>query len=74
MSKYLQEMLDNIPHWVAEKLRKLSQSEEQLTYLLESFIERAGIMEYDGELTREEAEKSALNIVINEHIKTHKDQ
>jgi hypothetical protein len=38
----------------------------------EDFEERAAIMEYDGGLPREEAEKLALKIVIGEKDGIHK--
>ena len=53
--------------------QKVAKDDNQFIVLLETFIERAGIMEYDGGLTKEEAEKSALNIVVTDLIKTHKD-
>jgi len=65
MDDYLKDMLENIPSNVEKKLREIANDENQLTDLVETFIERAGIMEYDGNMPRKEAEKSALAIVIN---------
>ncbi len=68
LSRYLEEMIENVPSWVEEKLRKISNTDEQLTYVLETFIERAGIMEFDGKQSRFEAEEKALKCIIEEHL------
>ena len=65
MDDYLKDMLDNIPSTVEKKLREIANDENQLADLVETFIERAGIMEYDGNIPRKEAEKRALEIVID---------
>ena len=65
MDDYLKEMLDNIPSNVEKKLREIADDENQLVNLVETFIERAGIMEFDGNIPRKEAEKRALEIVID---------
>jgi len=65
MDNYLKDMLDNIPSNVEKKLREIANDENQLADLVETFIERAGIMEYHGNIPRKEAEKRALAIVID---------
>ena len=63
MMSYLQEMVNNTPSWVVQELRAISKDDDQLVMLLENFIERAGIMEFNGGLSRFQAEKQALLIV-----------
>ena len=65
MDDYLKDMLENIPSNVEKKLREIANDENQLADLVETFIERAGIMEYDGNMPIIEAEKRALEIVID---------
>jgi len=68
MDSYLEKLIAATPSWAVTKLKPLSQSDEELTIILEDFCERAGIMEYEGNMTRFIAEKKALECILNTHI------
>ena len=63
MNEYLKDMIKVTPSWVVHELKSISSNDDQLLGLLEDFIERAGIMEFDGHLSRFQAEKQALELV-----------
>jgi hypothetical protein len=52
------------PSYILNKIESLSSDETQQLIMLEEFIERAGIMEYDGMQPRFIAQQNALACVI----------
>jgi hypothetical protein len=50
---------------------KIKKTNPELSY---AFEERAAIMQYDGGLSKKEAEQKAFEIIMNEHILSESEQ
>ena len=65
--KYLEQMKQIVPYFVVKAIESVSRNKQEQTKLFEEFVERVGIMEFDGGLSRYQAEREALECVINNH-------
>ena len=67
MNFNLHNMKQNVSATVFKRLSDVSDNEIELENLLEEFIERAGIIEFDGGFSRFMAERKALECVLQNH-------
>ncbi len=67
MNANLHNMKQNVSAGIYKKLSDVAKNNIELENLLEEFIERAGIIEFDGGLSRFMAERKALECVLQNH-------
>jgi hypothetical protein len=69
MCNDLKSLKQAIPTYIFKKIESLSSDESEQLIMCEEFIERAGIMEYDGMQIRFMAHQNAL-ICVERNFKT----
>lgn len=63
---------NHVDHAIINRFKnKIKKTNPELSYYFE---ERAAIMQYDGGLTKQEAEQKAFQIVMNEYILSESEQ
>ena len=67
MDDYLSSLKESIPTHIVNSLEMLNQNKSIQIGLLEDYIERVGIMEFQGRLSRFEAEQKALECIITSY-------
>ena len=67
MCNDLKSLKQVIPTYIFKKIESLSSDESEQLIMCEEFIERAGIMQYDGGQSRFMAERNALKCVLRSY-------